>query len=335
MPTIAPTQGNNSASLKITKIPVNEIAVPKDRFILDQNSSPTLKELIALIGLRTPISVRARVDGHYDLVTGRQRLKAVTELGNDDTIDCFVYDQATPNRDIQLWEVSENLHRSTLTKDEKKDLIIQYAALQHGTTKPATGEQVSTKGGRGKKGGDAQIARDLGVSRATVRDALHGVVTGPKKTKAAKEEAPLSHAVISSAHNLDLAEDQQALDAVAALKTDDARIAELHAIAKAKEPVVVTPPVTAPSPPRLSLAEVRHLWDTASDEERYDFQITCIKPWRDAQAIASAPVTIASVTRLLVALLGDWDNAWGNASEGEKDALYDAVSELWVRVKGH
>jgi ParB family chromosome partitioning protein len=91
----------------------------------------------------------------------------------------------------RLWEIAENLHRAELTELERDLQLAEWIRLteqaeaetlaaemakKRGKTKedkPAQSAQVSAaKGGRGKKSGISQAARELGVDRNDARRAI-------------------------------------------------------------------------------------------------------------------------------------------------------------------
>lgn len=69
------------------------------------------------IGLKTPISVCIKDDTPH-LIAGLHRLEAAKHLGWEE-IDCLVLDDS--DIDAQLWEVDENLARTELTTEEKRE----------------------------------------------------------------------------------------------------------------------------------------------------------------------------------------------------------------------
>ena len=277
--------------MDITQIPVKEIVIDQARRKLSVDSSMLLEESIALIGLRTPISVRARADGKYDLVAGRQRLLAVTQLGHE-AIDAFAYPDTTSDLEIELWELIENLHRSDLNTMERATLTGQYARLQekaekegftlpaHSIPEPPThldsaehtggvsvqlGQKLSKRGRRGEgrpKGGTSKLARDLGRPRATVRREL--------KIDALKPE------VKDAASALGLDDNQEALLKAAKHKEPEKQVAVLQEIAAVKAQPAIKP---YPAPlPQVTLLD--HAWDNATDEERDAFLDDVALPWR-------------------------------------------------------
>lgn len=135
-----------------------------------------LAESIKQIGLKTPITVRI-VDGAPVLVAGATRLAAVMKLGVED-IDCIVIDGGEV--EAELWELSENLHRVDLTKEERDKHIRRYAELLKAREEAESARKVfqnetvsKPKTGRGNKGIATKIAEETGLSKATVHRALN------------------------------------------------------------------------------------------------------------------------------------------------------------------
>jgi ParB family chromosome partitioning protein len=164
-----------------------------------------LKRSIEQLGLQSAPTVVDR-EGRFILVAGQNRIEALRLL-KIESIPVRVVD--FDDREARLWAISENLHRAELTVQQRAEQVAEYARLVEenreaaaqtaqianpvlpdrrkakpmrqgsgaacgdlGYTeggKPAQVAQVS--GGRGKTGGDAQAARDLGISRDEVRRA--------------------------------------------------------------------------------------------------------------------------------------------------------------------
>jgi hypothetical protein len=79
--------------------------------------------------------------------------------------------------EARLWTISENLHRSELSEIERAAQLTEYERLlavtavesPAGHAKEKHAQVAQVFGGRGKKGGDSQIARGLNLSRDEVR----------------------------------------------------------------------------------------------------------------------------------------------------------------------
>jgi ParB family transcriptional regulator, chromosome partitioning protein len=118
---------------------------------------------IQRMGLRTPITVRETDAGSVVLVAGRHRLEAIKRLGADDIL-AFAIDDSTPEDDVRLWEIAENLHRAELTDLERSEHIAEWVRL----TGRAVGQDVQ-RGTAGKfsEGGISKAARELPISGPT------------------------------------------------------------------------------------------------------------------------------------------------------------------------
>jgi len=134
------------------------------------------------------------------LVTGAHRLAAAKKLGWE-RIDCVEID----NDDItaELWELSENLHRLDLTKEQRDEHIRRYAELLEARRdskvqqSAALSEKPQPTTGRGNKAIPRQIADETGLSVDTVRRALN-----PKPATAPEPKAPLAdHDVVTVQFN--------------------------------------------------------------------------------------------------------------------------------------
>lgn len=150
-----------------------------------------LAQSIKDIGLMTPISVRdvagpIKIDGEDVwevpvLVAGYHRLEAAKSLGWSE-IECLIVSEN--DIDAQLWEISENLHRSELTAIERSEMTAKYAAL--------VGQRVSAQvgpkpnGGR-PEGGDRKAARDLGIKRQDIQRARQIASLAPEAKAAARD----------------------------------------------------------------------------------------------------------------------------------------------------
>jgi ParB-like chromosome segregation protein Spo0J len=82
-------------------------------------------------------------DGRHILVTGRNRLEALRVVGAEQApVRIVDFD------DIQLWRLSENLHRAELTKLQYDNQVVEYAELL-----------------KAKQAGETSAERQPGLSR--------------------------------------------------------------------------------------------------------------------------------------------------------------------------
>lgn len=181
---------------------------------LNPEAVDSLCASIKSVGLRTPITVRMSdaddVGAYPILVAGLHRLEAAKRLGMEQ-IDAFVSDTADEDR-ARLWEIAENLHRADLTPLERAEHRAEYLALWE---KLAHRAPVSV-GGRGLKGGDRQVARELGIDRRTMKREKD-IAALPAEARDFAREAGLD----KSTRALEAA--TKAPDSVAFLKTEHAR----------------------------------------------------------------------------------------------------------------
>lgn len=152
---------------KIEKLLIEHITIGERLRPIDQKAMEAIKDSMARIGLRTPITVRVNPKDEYPepiLVSGHHRLCAATALGWDH-IECFISEDADEDR-ARMWEIAENLHRSDLSDVERSSHIVEWMRL---ASKP--GQLAHVSGGRGKQGGVSHAARELGIERTEARRA--------------------------------------------------------------------------------------------------------------------------------------------------------------------
>ena len=92
---------------------------------------PTIDELakdLAERGVLQRIGVRERDDGKHVLIWGRHRYEAAAKVGWTE-IPAVVFPADTPDRDMLMMEIVENLKRRELSEDEKREHTIRLAAL--------------------------------------------------------------------------------------------------------------------------------------------------------------------------------------------------------------
>jgi hypothetical protein len=141
-----------------------------------------------------PCSFAARPDSPPPRRRGWNEIDTVLVEGND--------------ADFAKAEIFENLRRAELTKLERAEHVTAYARLIE--EEAAQLGQVSP-GGRGRKGGDAALARQLGISRQEIQRA--------------RTIASMSEAAKSEAHTAVLDDNQDALLQLAKAPTRSARLA--------------------------------------------------------------------------------------------------------------
>jgi ParB-like chromosome segregation protein Spo0J len=152
----SPGDGATSPTYKIHYIAVEQIEVSKKRRQVHPEKVKDLKDSIATIGLRTPLTVRP-LWGKKPLITGLHRLEAVKALGWKKVPCVYI---TGGEKVARLWEISENLHRAELTDLEEYEYIAEWLKLTE-EDKPVSAQN-GQKGKTGRpKGGLSEAARKL------------------------------------------------------------------------------------------------------------------------------------------------------------------------------
>lgn len=186
-------------------VPVDDIYVVGERRPVDDGAVSRLAASVREIGLQTPITIRTaevtdpesgELMTAYALIAGAHRLEAYKQLGRD-RIPAVVRD--CDEIDAELWEISENLHRLDLTKDQRDAQIRRFAELLGVKAAAAkTGQNVPFSAGgqggpgRGNKGVAALVAEQTGLSKKTVQRALNPQPRPTREPKLADD--PISDA---------------------------------------------------------------------------------------------------------------------------------------------
>lgn len=147
--------------MRIERIDVDVVEVGERLRPLDPAVVDALAESMSKIGLLTPISVYQPDDGATYLIAGYHRLEAARKLGWSYIDGVFADTDEITRRQI---EISENLHRSELTVQERADHIAAWIELND-IGKP--GQLVQVFGGRGNKGGISDAVRHLPIAGTT------------------------------------------------------------------------------------------------------------------------------------------------------------------------
>ena len=172
-------------------LPIDRIQVGPLHRSLSQETVAVLANSMKEIGLQTPITVWANGDDPL-LVTGLHRLEAGKKLDWDSIPVSFVTMDETGR---EMWEISENLHRADLTKEERDKHIRRYAALLEERKLISSQNAVKLKTDENPKGAGrpvgttGQIANETGLSKDTVRRALDDSPKPPKKELSQEELA--------------------------------------------------------------------------------------------------------------------------------------------------
>jgi len=152
---------------------------------LSDNAVDRLAASMGELGLRHPITIRLVddvvlpdgeiCDGVPYLVAGRHRLAAAKKLGWQE-IECV--EVGGDEIDAELWEISENLHRLDLSKEQRDEHVRRYAELKE-ARRVQDGQSVQLESkredGRGhqRKSVATEVAEETGLSARTVRRILH------------------------------------------------------------------------------------------------------------------------------------------------------------------
>ena len=116
-------------------LPIKNIDIPEKR---ERQRTPKdvarMKESIEKNGLLHSIGVKQVGDGRYRAVYGVSRLMAYRELQTEDRqrwskIEAKVYPSNVPDEVCRRYEIVENLHRSDLTRDQRKEFERTYGQL--------------------------------------------------------------------------------------------------------------------------------------------------------------------------------------------------------------
>lgn len=161
--------------MKKQRVKVSDIYVgARRRPNINPDTVRTIAASIKEIGLQNPISICFHNDFEIDgetfdnvavLVAGAHRREALLSLGPQfEWVDAIVFDD---ERKAAMWEISENLHRAELDRQQRAEQETEWMALATGGGKGEHGVQVPSAGGRGNEGGISLAARDLPIPGST------------------------------------------------------------------------------------------------------------------------------------------------------------------------
>lgn len=150
---------------KIREIPLTEIDEFPDhpyQVRMDEDMDQ-LVESIKERGVITPVTLRMKEDGRYEMVSGHRRMKAC-ELAGLETVKAEVKELTRDEAIILM--VESNLQRSTILPSEKaKAYKMRLDAMKRqGQRTDLTSSPVGTK-----LRSDAQLAQDVGESRNQIQ----------------------------------------------------------------------------------------------------------------------------------------------------------------------
>jgi ParB/RepB/Spo0J family partition protein len=121
-----------------------------------------MKKSLRENGQINPIGVYPITHNTYRLISGATRFRAASEMGWE-TIRASIWSGSAI--EFELHELIENVDRRSLTNNQRREMREKIKALQH----QMLADVIASKGGRGKKGGVADAARQAGVSDTTAR----------------------------------------------------------------------------------------------------------------------------------------------------------------------
>ncbi|WP_431861353.1 ParB/RepB/Spo0J family partition protein [Azospirillum sp.] len=153
--------------MELGKVYTDSLTIPERMRALDESKVADLAKSMEAIGLQQPISVWSPDEKTAVLVAGHHRFAAAVRLGWDE-IDCIFVNMDETDR--RLWEISENLHRSELTVQERAEHIAEWVRL---TEAKHVLRQLDAKPQVGRpEGGVRAAARELGLTEPEARRAV-------------------------------------------------------------------------------------------------------------------------------------------------------------------
>src|SRR5262249_10918331 len=173
----------NANQAQVDQLFLDGIVVPESHRAVDPAVVDSLAESMKRVGLLSPILVRSsKKDGEPAvLIAGRHRLEAAKALGWT-SIDGYCLD--VTEAEARMREITENLHRSDLTKLQRAEQIEEWRVL---CEEQAKASQVDTPGGKQKKErGVRKASKALGISKDDVERAAKIAKITPAAKQAAK-----------------------------------------------------------------------------------------------------------------------------------------------------
>lgn len=163
--------------MKLGKVYVDSVVVGPRHREADPEKVKSLAESMSALGLQQPIIAFLDDKDAAFLVAGLHRLEAARSLGWEEIDALFTTGDEI---DRELIELTENLHRVDLTKEQRDEHIRRFAELIEArdareiqirqTVVPEVGYK---KPPRQKKGVAAKVAEQTGLSKRTVERALN------------------------------------------------------------------------------------------------------------------------------------------------------------------
>jgi ParB-like chromosome segregation protein Spo0J len=179
--------------MEVERVWLDALVVGERQRQADPSKVSALAESMNTLGLQQPISVWFDEDDAMHLVAGLHRVRAAEKLGWEQ-IDAVTVTLDADAR--EMWEISENLHRADLTKEERDKQIRRYAESLAVRNKNQARQNDAPEIGYKKpppqeKGIASQVAAETGLSTRTVQR----VLAEPKpKVVEVMSDAELDHA---------------------------------------------------------------------------------------------------------------------------------------------
>lgn len=150
----------------VKQIPTQAIDVGDRQYPPTQKQVEQLARLLAADGQQlSPILVRPVTADTYKVVCGATRLKAARHLG---WTHVKAQEVAGPLVDCQIAELADDFGSKGLNRKQRAEIGRKLRELRQQRA-AAAGEVEKAKGGRGKRGGVAEAARQAGVAESTAR----------------------------------------------------------------------------------------------------------------------------------------------------------------------
>jgi ParB-like chromosome segregation protein Spo0J len=150
---------------KTKDIRVLSVSCSDDQRYLPPTSAAieAMKESLKAHGQINPIGVYPITSNTYRLISGATRFRAASEMGWR-TIRASIWSGSAV--DYQIHELTENIDRRELDAKQRREMRAKIKELQ----RQQFANVAPSKGGRGRKGGLREAARQEGIPRTTAQD---------------------------------------------------------------------------------------------------------------------------------------------------------------------
>jgi ParB-like chromosome segregation protein Spo0J len=179
-------RNGDTALPTLERIAVEDVEVIGKHREVDPEKVKSLAASMAMIGLRTPITVRRIEKGFsttFALVAGGHRLEAAKKLGWEH-IDAFIIEGN--ETDARICQLMENLYRADLTPLQRAEDVAELIGLVLENAKEV---QLAPPGGQQPHDrGIKKAAKALGLSRDEVRRSLDIAAISEEAKEKAKEK---------------------------------------------------------------------------------------------------------------------------------------------------